>query len=140
MFSSIDYLTKKATFKQVVPSIPVTQEIPDSEKPEVFQANKKEMVESLLIKAKQIEYLINALPAAADAGQRNNRALSSESEPGLHGSGDDDFAELESEMKQVNDEYIAVLQQAEQLQGQLRETIRSMLDEHHTLSSGLLLH
>lgn len=37
MFSSIDYLTRKATFKQVVPSIPVTQEIPNSEKPEVFE-------------------------------------------------------------------------------------------------------
>jgi hypothetical protein len=36
MFNSIDYLTKKATFKQVNPDFPITQTIPDSEDPKVF--------------------------------------------------------------------------------------------------------
>ena len=37
MFENIDYLTKKATFKQVSPDMPVTQEIPDSEDPVVYE-------------------------------------------------------------------------------------------------------
>ena len=37
MFGSIDYLTKKATFKQVSERIPITQEIPDAETPETFE-------------------------------------------------------------------------------------------------------
>lgn len=36
MFNSIDYLTKKATFKQVNPEFPITQTIPDSEDPKMF--------------------------------------------------------------------------------------------------------
>ena len=38
MFTSIDYLMQKATFKNVNPSIPITQEIPDSEDPAVFES------------------------------------------------------------------------------------------------------
>ena len=37
MFENVDYLTKKATFKQVSPDMPVTQEIPDSEDPVVYE-------------------------------------------------------------------------------------------------------
>lgn len=36
MFNSIDYLTKKATFKQVNPDFPITQTIPGSEDPQIF--------------------------------------------------------------------------------------------------------
>jgi hypothetical protein len=37
MYNNVDYLTKKATFKQVNPSIPITQEIPDAEEPGAFE-------------------------------------------------------------------------------------------------------
>lgn len=42
MFNSVDYLTKKATFKQVNPDIPITQEIPDSEDPKVFEGESRQ--------------------------------------------------------------------------------------------------
>lgn len=37
MYTNVDYLAKKATFKQVNPSVPVTQEIPDAEEPAAFE-------------------------------------------------------------------------------------------------------
>jgi hypothetical protein len=40
MFNNIDYLTKKATFKQVNPEFPITQEIPDSDDPKVFNGKR----------------------------------------------------------------------------------------------------
>lgn len=37
MYGSVDYLTKKATFKQVSERMPITQEIPDAEDPATFE-------------------------------------------------------------------------------------------------------
>ena len=37
MYNNVNYLTKKANFKQVNPSIPITQEIPDAEDPATFE-------------------------------------------------------------------------------------------------------
>ncbi|SRR6266540_3991409 len=82
MSNSIAYLTSRANFLQVSPEIPITKQrnpekydppdvfngmhtsdsfqIPTS--PVNFLANQKEMVTDLIVKAKQIEYLINSLP------------------------------------------------------------------------------
>ena len=82
MSNSIAYLTSKANFMQVSPDIPITkQRNPDKvDAPDVFEGrvprrryqtpvklrmlldNKKELVQDLMVKAKQVEYLINALP------------------------------------------------------------------------------
>jgi mediator of RNA polymerase II transcription subunit 21 len=82
MSNSIAYLTSRANFVQVSPDVPVTmQRNPEKvDTPEVFEGmrargcfaelwrwqshveNKKELVQDLMVKAKQVEYLINALP------------------------------------------------------------------------------
>ena len=84
MSNSIAYLTSRADFLQVSPEIPITkQRNPENyDSPDVFEgihiapisnkkspplpmhflANQKEMVTDLIVKAKQIEYLINSLP------------------------------------------------------------------------------
>ncbi|CAD6567533.1 MAG: hypothetical protein CYPHOPRED_001787 [Cyphobasidiales sp. Tagirdzhanova-0007] len=155
MFSSIDYLTRKATFKQVVPSIPITQEIPDSEDPATFEESKKQLVEDFLRKAKQIEYLIDSLPAAPEHTSFTPPPISTKGDN--HGGlavhtpektfqderdsvdTDPDLIELEKEMRAVNGEYQSVLEQAEKMQDQLKEVIHHMLDEHRTLSIDLLM-
>lgn len=143
------------------------------------------MVENLLIKAKQIEYLINALPAATEMRKPSSKTHATvekeESERTRQDKGadsinededddDGDFAKLENEMEQVNEEYLTVLRRAggflasmslailvtlvtlnddhalrallptEELQDQLKATIRNMLEEHSMLSKDLLLH
>lgn len=83
MSNTIAYLTSRANFRQVSPDIPITkQRNPDKfDAPDIFegalltgirhlytlilaatQANQKEMVTDLIVKAKQVEYLINSLP------------------------------------------------------------------------------
>jgi mediator of RNA polymerase II transcription subunit 21 len=85
MSNSISYLTSRVNFVQVSEEIPVTkQRNPDKvDPPDVFEgmiffthssvtlffsykrnetANKKELVNDLMMKAKQIEYLIQSLP------------------------------------------------------------------------------
>ena len=80
MANSVAYLTSRANFTQVSPDIPITkQRNPEKvDAPDVFEgtiyivslelgtqlnlANKKEMVNDLMVKAKQIEFLINSLP------------------------------------------------------------------------------
>lgn len=37
MYSTLSYLTRKASFKSVNPAFPVTQTIPNAEPPEVFE-------------------------------------------------------------------------------------------------------
>ncbi|KAH0838695.1 hypothetical protein J3R83DRAFT_7023 [Lanmaoa asiatica] len=64
MSSSIGYLTSRSTFLQVSPEIPITKSRhPDKfDPPEVFEANKRELIDDLIVKAKQIEVLIQSLP------------------------------------------------------------------------------
>jgi len=84
MSRSIAYLTSRVNFVQVSEEVPVTkQRNPDKvDPPDVFEgeftifplirssltqtgakkANKKELVDDLMVKAKQIEYLIQSLP------------------------------------------------------------------------------
>ncbi len=83
MSNSVAYLTSKANFAQVSLEVPITkQRNPEKvDPPDVFEGksvlfrvvntlfhvrdfadNKKELVHDLMVKAKQVEYLINALP------------------------------------------------------------------------------
>ncbi|KAK9896075.1 hypothetical protein P389DRAFT_74319 [Cystobasidium minutum MCA 4210] len=143
MFNTIDYLTKKATFKQVNPEFPITQTIPDSEDPKVFNERKQQLAEQLLYKAKEMELLISILPSPSDF-----RSKSTEAQPDQEGAAsgtelqvedsDPELMELENEMQEANKEYLNVLDEAENLYSQLQDSIRSMLDEHHQLSSGLI--
>lgn len=143
MYNNVNYLTKKANFKQVNPSIPITQEIPDAEDPATFEASKRRLVEDLLKTAKQMEYLIDALPADKDLDkQSKTENAESNGVPGqvhLDVDSDPELLALEAEMQQVNQEYLLVLKEAEEAQEQLQSTMRAMLDEHHQLSGGLLL-
>lgn len=147
MFNSIDYLTKKATFKQVNPDFPITQTIPGSEDPQIFDERKRQLAEQLLYKAKQIETLIALLPSASDLKPRsqtddsanpNGEGLEKDEADVLAGDNDKELQELEVELQEVNAEYLQVLDTADELYAQVQQTIRSMLDEHHELSSALL--
>lgn len=63
-------------------------------------ANKKELVADFLRKAKQLEYLISVLPASSN-GPDESAEMSSDD--------DKEFAELETEMRAVNEEYLEAL-------------------------------
>ena len=84
MANSIAYLTSKSNFLQVSPEVPITKQrnADKFDAPDVFEgellfsyfsvfnsvndshviANKKELVTDLMVKAKQVEYLIQSLP------------------------------------------------------------------------------
>ncbi|CAL1696885.1 unnamed protein product [Somion occarium] len=100
MANSVAYLTAKANFTQVSPDVPITKHRnPEKvDAPEVFEANKKEMVNDLMVKAKQIEYLINSLPEPEPEEIQAHR-----------------LQELEQEMSQANEEYIRAVNRAKNL-------------------------
>ncbi|ELU43359.1 Med21 domain-containing protein [Rhizoctonia solani AG-1 IA] len=64
MSNSVVYLVTRNSFRQVNPDIPITKTRPPDKEdsPDVFEANKRELVNDLITKAKQIEYLIKSLP------------------------------------------------------------------------------
>ncbi|KAF9242331.1 hypothetical protein BU15DRAFT_86906 [Melanogaster broomeanus] len=113
MSSSIAYLTTRSTFLQVSEEIPITkQRNPDKfDPPEVFEANKKELVDDLIVKAKQIEVLIQSLPVPEPEEQQAKRLQA-----------------LESEMAEANDEYIRAVDRAKSLHRQFSDLLRMMLD------------
>ncbi|KAI5992454.1 hypothetical protein EDD15DRAFT_2168043 [Pisolithus albus] len=134
MSSSIAYLTTRSTFLQVSEEIPITkQRNPDKfDPPEVFEANKRELVDDLIMKAKQIEVLIQSLPVPEPEEQQAKR-----------------LQELENEMTVANQEYTQAVERAstssvctpmetlclpftisptEKLRSQFSELLRTMLD------------
>jgi len=64
MANTIAYLTTRSNFVQVSSDVPITkQRNPEKyDSSEVFEANKRELVTDLIVKAKQIDLLINSLP------------------------------------------------------------------------------
>ncbi|KII86271.1 hypothetical protein PLICRDRAFT_43856 [Plicaturopsis crispa FD-325 SS-3] len=114
MSNSIAYLTSRANFVQVSPEVPVTkQRNPDKyDAPEEFEANKKELVTDLIVKAKQVEYLIQSLPEPEPEEEQARR---------LQG--------LEDEMKAANAEYLQAVDRAKHLHAQVSEVMRTMLTE-----------
>ncbi|KAF8638675.1 hypothetical protein AX17_002020 [Amanita inopinata Kibby_2008] len=114
MSNSIAYLTSRANFLQVSPEIPVTKQrnLEKYDAPDVFEANKKELVGDLIVKAKQVEYLINSLPEPEAEEEQVKR---------LQG--------LEDEMTRANEEYIQAVNRAKDLHSQISEVLRMMLSE-----------
>ncbi|TFK89287.1 hypothetical protein K466DRAFT_645045 [Polyporus arcularius HHB13444] len=114
MSSSIAYLTSRSNFLQVSPEIPVTKSrnADKYDPPDVLEANKKELVSDLIVKAKQVEYLIQSLPEP-DPEEKQVERLQA----------------LEDEMAQANAEYVQAVNRAKSLHGQICEVLRNMLDE-----------
>ncbi|KLO17573.1 hypothetical protein SCHPADRAFT_793933, partial [Schizopora paradoxa] len=112
MSSSIAYLTSRTNFEQVSEAIPITkQRNPEKvDTPEVFEANKKELVTDLVTKAKQIEVLIHSLPVPESEEEQATR-----------------LQELEGEMQKANDEYKIAVYRARDLHAQVREVLQQML-------------
>ncbi|KAI0078541.1 hypothetical protein K474DRAFT_1593885 [Panus rudis PR-1116 ss-1] len=115
MANSIAYLTSRSNFMQVSPAIPITkQRNPEKvDAPDVFEANKKEMVNDLLTKAKQIEFLINSLPEPEPEEAQAHR-----------------LEALQEEMTRANEDYIRAVNRAKDLHRRISETLRSMLDDN----------
>ncbi|KAI0344014.1 hypothetical protein BDW22DRAFT_1327757 [Trametopsis cervina] len=120
MSSSIAYLTSKSNFVQVSPDVPITkQRNPEKvDPPEVFEENKKELVQDLMVKAKQVEYLINALPVPEP---EETQALRLQS--------------LEAQTTQANEEYTRAVARARGLHQRITEVLRNMLNEPYNLDN-----
>ncbi|GLB36824.1 putative subunit 21 of Mediator complex [Lyophyllum shimeji] len=114
MSNSIAYLTSRSNFVQVSPDIPITkQRNPEKyDPPDVFEANKKELVADLMVKAKQVEYLINSLPEPEPEEEQAKR-----------------LAALEEEMQVANTEYIQAVNRAKNLHAQVKEALLSILSD-----------
>ncbi|KAI8983290.1 hypothetical protein BD414DRAFT_490468 [Trametes punicea] len=114
MSSSIAYLTSRANFVQVSQEIPITKSRPTEkyDPPDVFEANKKELVTDLIVKAKQVEYLIQSLPEP-DPEEKQVERLQA----------------LEDEMTEANAEYVQAVNRAKSLHAQMCDVLRNMLDE-----------
>lgn len=118
MSSSIEYLTTRNTFKQVADNIPVAADPRPTSRydpPDVFAAHQKELVNDLVVKAKQIELLIDSLPEP-EAEEVQAKRLQM----------------LENEMSMANEEYIMAVSRAKDLHLQISEVLRAMLDEDDT--------
>jgi len=114
MSTSITYLVTRTSFKQVNPNIPITKTRPADREDvgEVFEANQREMVNDLVTKAKQIEYLIQSLPPPELEEVQATR-----------------YAQLEAEMQIANKDYREALSRARSLHAQVSSTLRMMLSD-----------
>ncbi|KAJ7310989.1 hypothetical protein DFH08DRAFT_898303 [Mycena albidolilacea] len=121
MGSTVAYLTSRANFVQVSEEVPVTKERnPDKyDKPEVFDANKKELVNDLIVKAKQVEYLIKSLPEPEPEEEQAKRLQT-----------------LDDEMTLANAEYVQAVARSKDLHAQITDTLRLMLQETDQLGAG----
>ncbi|KAK6995852.1 hypothetical protein R3P38DRAFT_3329906 [Favolaschia claudopus] len=115
MASTIVYLTSRANFVQLDGSeIPITKQR-NSEKfdePEAFEANKTELVTDLMVKAKQVEYLIQSLPEPEPEDEQEKRLRA-----------------LDEEMTLANEEYIQAVARSKDLHAQISSVLRLMLEE-----------
>ncbi|KZS90222.1 hypothetical protein SISNIDRAFT_444091 [Sistotremastrum niveocremeum HHB9708] len=114
MSSSIAYLCAKADFKQVSEHIPLTRTRPPEkvDPPDVFEANKKEMVGDLMRKTRQIHILIQSLPVPEPESEQAARLES-----------------LENEMTTANREYKEAVARAKNLHAQITSVLEQMLTE-----------
>ncbi|KAF8148535.1 hypothetical protein K438DRAFT_1936052 [Mycena galopus ATCC 62051] len=115
--STIAYLTSRADFVQVSADVPITkQRNPEKyDTPEVFEANKKELVTDLIVKAKQVEYLIKSLPEPEPEEEQAKR-----------------LKILDEEMTVVNEEYMQAVARSKDLHAQINDVLRLMLQETET--------
>ncbi|KAK7023324.1 mediator of RNA polymerase II transcription subunit 21 [Favolaschia claudopus] len=115
MSATLAHLTSRANFVQLDGSeIPITkQRNPEKyDEPEVFDANKKELVTDLIVKAKQVEYLIQSLPEPEPEEEQEKRLKA-----------------LDEEMTLANEEYIQAVARSKDLHAQVSGVLRVMLEE-----------
>jgi mediator of RNA polymerase II transcription subunit 21 len=112
MTSSLQYLTTRTNFLQISEAIPVTkQRNPDKYDPQdVFEGNQRELVEDLIMKAKQVEYLIDSLPVPEPEDQQALRLQT-----------------LQHEMEEANEQYRKALDRAKRLHAHISEVLQKML-------------
>jgi len=117
MSSTIAHLTSRANFVQVSEDVPITKQrnVEKYDSPEVFEANKKELVTDLIVKAKQVEYLIKSLPEPEPEEDQAKR-----------------LQILDDEMTLVNEEYIQAVARSKDLHAQIMDVLRLMLEETDT--------
>ncbi|GAA5854764.1 hypothetical protein JCM8547_004063 [Rhodosporidiobolus lusitaniae] len=127
IYSTLSYLSRKASFKQINPNYPVTQAVPGAEPDDVFEANRKELVADFVRKAKQLEFLIESLPSQGASSEDDAAAGTRENE--------EEFRKLEEEMKKVNEEYEEALGDAETLHRQLDQSLRGVLESRSNPST-----
>jgi len=114
MSSSITYLTKKSTFKQITDEVPITRARPADkvDPPEVFENTKQELVSELIHKAKQIEMLIASLPVPEPETEHVAR-----------------LAELQNELEMANEEYRLAVNRARDLHRQIGSLLKILLSQ-----------
>jgi len=113
MANSVNYLVSSANFKQVNPDIPITKTREKAATAEEFEANKRELVDDLIKKAKQIEILIKSLPIF-DPEEEQIARLSA----------------LEQEMGVANQEYREAVDRAKMLHKEVSDILEVMLSTH----------
>jgi mediator of RNA polymerase II transcription subunit 21 len=166
MSNSIAYLTSRTNFLQVSPDIPITkQRNPEKfDPPDVFEgmccidisspaahlvsaANKKELVADLIVKAKQVEYLIKSLPEPEPEEEQASGLAFRQGCPDIIPQANRLMA-LEEEVRIANAEYIHAVNRAstfpqgwscsplnynfsnvEDLHRQVADMLRTMLNE-----------
>lgn len=108
---SVIQLVQRSDFKQVSPNIPVTKSRPKDkvDPPAKFEENKRELIVDLVRKAKQIELIIESLPAPEPEELQAVR-----------------LGQLEQEMEQANEEYKHAVDRAKRLHQQITDTFREM--------------
>ncbi|KAF9017518.1 hypothetical protein BDZ89DRAFT_993849 [Hymenopellis radicata] len=109
MARSIEYLTSKANFLQVSPQIPVTK-TRAADKLDTAEETKKELVTDLVMKAKQVEFLIQSLPVPEPEAEQAKR-----------------LEALELEMAEANTAYIQALDRTKKLHQQVSLLLRTLL-------------
>ena len=97
MYSGLSYLSTKAAFRQVAPERPIRQINPQADDEATFEANRKELVTDLIRKARQLEFLISALPSPPITSAEGDASA---------------LAELEAELQATNRDYLAALDEA----------------------------
>ncbi|KAJ7069597.1 hypothetical protein C8F01DRAFT_519667 [Mycena amicta] len=114
MSRTVVYLTSRANFVPVSDQIPITKERkPEKyDPPDVFEANKKELVADLMVKAKQVEYLIQSLPQPEPEAEQAKR-----------------LQILDAEMSIANEEYTQAVSRSKQLHAEISDFLAFMLEE-----------
>ncbi|KAF5376940.1 hypothetical protein D9615_007290 [Tricholomella constricta] len=114
MSNSIAYLTSRSNFLQVSPEVPITKQrnAEKFDEPDVLEANKKELVADLMVKVKQVEYLIQSLPEPEPEEEQAKR-----------------LAALEEDMQAVNGDYIRAVDRAKDLHTQVKEALLWILED-----------
>jgi len=113
MANSVNYLVSSANFKQVNPDIPITKTREKAATAEEFEANKRELVDDLIKKAKQIEILIKSLPIFDPEEEQISR-----------------LSALEQEMGVANQEYREAVDRAKMLHKEVSDILEVMLSTH----------